>query len=382
MSADWMAAVALVALVLVLAALVTGRWRRLQERISTIAREWQLTIDAVDFPILALDVDGRVVRMNRAAMLLAGKPYAETVGLRITDLGPGEPWRSAGKKLAELPNASGGTQSIDVRSAETGESWEILLRPVRDPGPSRPAFLVIARNTTEMKALQESLRNQEVMSALGSLVAGVAHEVRNPLFAISATVDALEARCGELIDLRPFLTILRGERDRLVSLTHDLLVYGKPVPPSLSPGPLGAVIEEACRTCAALAAENGVRIAVSGVEPGLTVARDAASLFLVFKNLIENAIQHSPRGAPVSVAAHWEGAWVECEVRDEGPGFRPDDIPLLFAPFFSRRRGGTGLGLSIAQRIVHEHGGEIVAANHADGGAVVRVRLPLLAGRA
>lgn len=376
----WVAAAGVLAVGLTL--LAAFRWRRLQERVSLIAREWQLTIDAIEFPVVALDSDGRVVRMNRAAMLLVGRPYTETVGLRVSDLGTGEPWRSASRKLADLAGSTDDTQAINIRSPESGESWEVLLRPVRDSGAARPALLVIARSTTEMVALQESLRREEVMSALGSLVAGVAHEVRNPLFAISATVDALESRFGDRLELGPFLQILRGERDRLVNLTRDLLVYGKPVAPVLAPGSLGDVIEEAGRACATLAEQSGVALDLRAVAPGLALARDREGLFLVFKNLLENAVQHSPRGGTVAVEARRAGEWIEWTVRDAGPGFRPQDLPLLFDPFFSRRPGGTGLGLSIVQRVVRAHGGEIAAANHPDGGAVVRVRLRPLADMA
>jgi signal transduction histidine kinase len=103
----------------------------------------------------------------------------------------------------------------------------------------------------------------------------------------------------------------------------------------------------------------------------------------VFENLIQNAIQHSPRGAAVIVETDEvraeNRAWVCSAVRDSGSGFRSEDLPRLFEPFFTRRPGGTGLGLSIAQRIVEEHGGTISAHNDALGGARVEVRLPSVA---
>jgi signal transduction histidine kinase len=95
---------------------------------------------------------------------------------------------------------------------------------------------------------------------------------------------------------------------------------------------------------------------------------------------LENAIQHSGEDNEVVLESRVMGAngerWVECVVADSGPGFRTEDLPHVFDPFFTRRHGGTGLGLSIVQQIAQEHGGEIMAANRPEGGAVTTVRLP------
>jgi signal transduction histidine kinase len=108
------------------------------------------------------------------------------------------------------------------------------------------------------------------------------------------------------------------------------------------------------------------------------VLADRARVSQVLQNLIENAVHFSPQGGRVHVALVAAGGpeeeWVECAVGDSGPGFDPADLPRLFEPFFTRRRGGTGLGLSIVKRIVYDHGGEVSAENHPQGGAVVRVR--------
>jgi signal transduction histidine kinase len=102
---------------------------------------------------------------------------------------------------------------------------------------------------------------------------------------------------------------------------------------------------------------------------------DRPRLLQVFENLLRNAIQHSATGSIVEVQAVREGDRVAIRVEDRGPGFRDEDLPRVFEPFFTRRRGGTGLGLSLVQRIVDDHHGQIEARNREGGGASVRVAL-------
>jgi signal transduction histidine kinase len=101
----------------------------------------------------------------------------------------------------------------------------------------------------------------------------------------------------------------------------------------------------------------------------------------VLTNLLTNAVQHAPDGSCVTVRAndlHLDGrSWLECVVADEGPGFAAGDLPHVFEPFYTRRRGGTGLGLALVHRIMEQHGGAVEAVNADGGGAVVRIRLPL-----
>ena len=108
---------------------------------------------------------------------------------------------------------------------------------------------------------------------------------------------------------------------------------------------------------------------------------DRRRLSKVFVNLIENAIQHSPPGGSVIVESRrtFEAGkeWLECAVRDMGSGILAQDLPRIFEPFFSKRRGGTGLGLAIAQRIMEEHAGKLIAGNSAEGGACMTTRFPL-----
>jgi signal transduction histidine kinase len=236
------------------------------------------------------------------------------------------------------------------------------------------------RAAREVGALEESLRRREQMAAMGALVAGVAHEVRNPLFGISSTVDALEARVGAQ-DLAAHIDALRSQVSRLGKLMNDLLDYGRPHPLELTREALPGVIEEASRACDYLAESQGARIeTLAGAElPPLHL--DRKRLVQVFQNLLENALHHSPRGGTVRVElepAELDGRrLVRVSVCDKGLGFAAADLPHVFEPFFTKRRGGTGLGLSIVRQIVEQHSGRVEVRNDPEGGARVVVWLPL-----
>jgi signal transduction histidine kinase len=236
------------------------------------------------------------------------------------------------------------------------------------------------RSALEVTQLEASLRRREQMAAMGSLVAGVAHEVRNPLFGISSTVDALEARLrSEAVSTH--LATLRSQVGRLGKLMNDLLEYGRPQELERTPEQVVSVIDEASLACDYLARASGASIETRarGALPPLLV--DRKRMVQVFQNLLENALRHSPPGDTVVVELEpvdRDGrALVRVSIRDHGSGFAAADLPHVFEPFFTKRRGGTGLGLSIVQQIVEQHAGRVEAHNDPAGGARIVVWLPL-----
>jgi signal transduction histidine kinase len=204
--------------------------------------------------------------------------------------------------------------------------------------------------------------------------------VRNPLFSISANLDAFEAEFGSRPEYGELLALMREEVERLAALMRELLDYGRPAEGLPSLGTIGAIAADAVGSCAGFARRSAVQVVNDVGKDFGPLPMDKQRLVQVLQNVLQNAIQHTPRDGVVALSATTEqdanGLWVVLEVNDPGPGFAPDDLPRVFEPFFSRRRGGTGLGLAIAQRIVEEHGGTIAAANRPGGGARVALRLP------
>jgi signal transduction histidine kinase len=238
----------------------------------------------------------------------------------------------------------------------------------------------LQREVVRRAEVEEALRRSELMAVLGSVVGAVAHEVRNPLFAISAMLDAYGDEMRHP-DLEGFSDELRRQVSRLTHLMRELLEFGRPVPVVLAPGALTDVIAEAVAGRARTAREAGVTLHVAVDEMLPEIAMDASRMRQVLENLIDNAIQHAPAVRNVTIAAMESSQsgsrWVECRIEDDGRGFQPPDLPHVFEPFFTRRERGTGLGLAIVRRIVGEHAGRVEAGNRPEGGAVVTVRLPV-----
>lgn len=345
---------------------------------AAAAEEWRSTFDAVDVLVVLLDGAGRVIRLNRAAAEACRLTFGEALGRPLEALATGEPWRTAVRALSRL--GGGGTRVAEVvRDPASARTWGLSIIRFRLPASEDARTALVARDLTEVTRLEESLRRRENMAAMGALVAGVAHEVRNPLFGISSTVDALEARGGPAGAMPRHLETLRSQVERLGKLMNDLLEYGRPRALERWPENLAAVVADASRACDYLLqdAGAGIEIQVQGELP--LVPADRKSVVQVFQNLLENALRHSPPGASVEVELGASGpgdAFVRALVRDRGPGFALADLPRVFEPFFTRRQGGTGLGLSIVRRIVEQHGGEVEARNHPGGGAEVIVWFP------
>ncbi len=360
--------------------LLDEKQQRLHTSLQQSAMEWRQTFNAIDFPVLIVDLAGAIKRSNLAAEQIVGIEAEQIVGTTLSELGDNQPWKKSAELLEIIRNYHTPV-AAEVKDEADGKTWAITLYHVNEFGSVGERAILIAQDITKRVELEASLRQSEMMSLLGSLVAGVAHEVRNPLFGISSILDAFETRFSDRTEYLRYTNVLRDEIGRLTVLMEELLEYGKPFRGDLYLVSMEEMIARSIRACMPAAQVAHVELN-SAVEESLPKIRiDRRRLSKVFVNLIENAIQHSPSGSLVTVEAQKivDGGheWVQCVIRDSGPGISSEDLPKIFEPFYSKRRGGTGLGLAIAQRIMQEHGGKMIAGNNPDGGACMIARFPI-----
>src|SRR5215204_2116232 len=338
-----------------------------------------------DYAIFIINEAGHIIDGGLGVEHIFGYTVAEVIDKPFTIIFTPEDVRDdAPAQLLRRSLAEGREESEcwHVRKDGTRFQASSVTTAIRDAQGHLRGFTMIARDITERIEMEAALRRSEVMSVLGRLVSSVAHEVRNPLFAISSALDAFEARFDKRIEYERYTTRLRAELDRMNVLMEELLTYAQPYQQEFLEGSIAKILEECVSSCRPLADASQVRIECRISEGLPTLLLNKRRLPLVFTNLLKNAISFSPPQSTVVVRVSEDAGadqkrWIDCSVEDSGPGLMEEDIPLMFEPFFTRRRGGTGLGLAIAQRIVEEHGGQIFAHNRPEDGACMTVRIPL-----
>ena len=311
----------------------------------------------------------QVVNQRAAETLQAGA--AELVGRDLLEAFP-----SAGPLFEYRHEAIGRECEIELRDGTRlplGFSNSFFVDTVR----RRNAIIITFRDLSEVRELQRKVRHAERLATIGSVAAGVAHEIRNPLFGISAAAQILvrELPGGPL---RQLTEDMLAEVRRLNELVTSLVAYGRPQAQRLVEIDPGKLAREALESARARADEAHAELQLFVEPDGRPVLADADQLKQVLLNLILNAVEANPGGrVEISVGFDRPGDALLLRVRDHGAGIPPAQLDKVFDLFFTTKAQGSGMGLAISSKIVQDHGGTIAATNAAGGGALFEVRLPL-----
>lgn len=345
----------------------------------------RVLVETVQALLLVLDHEGRVVQANPAVTSLTGVPVAELIGRTWIDEFVAEADRASVD--AVFHRLFRGEEHLShehrVRARQQPQRERIVswrYTPVRDKGGDTLVY-ASGLDVTELKELEQRTRLAQRLAAVGTLAAGLAHEIRNPLNSAQLQLRLLERRLAKVSGdekLHEPLHVVRQEIVRLSGLVQEFLSFARPSVLDIDATDLAALARRVCELEGPVASEHGVEILLDAPEP-VVIPADADKIQQVLLNLLRNAIEAAievpgQRRVWVRVTPHGQSAVLA--VRDSGPGISDEVKARMFEPFFSTKPEGTGLGMAICHSLVTQHGGDILVHSDLGHGTELEVVLP------
>lgn len=334
---------------------------RLEQRVRERTRELEearafteLLFDSLRERIVVVGDGGRIVKANRVAEDVAGRPL---VGERSEDA---------------FPNDTREGACTDAR----GRLWELEAVEVRD-APRGAAYVIeVGRDVTAAKNLEAQLRHQEKMASLGVLAAGFAHDLGNPLASLSTELELLETE-EDMAQVRASLDVLRQQVARMIRTLREMVDFARRRREEVADVSIAAAVADSARLICHDPRWNRMRLVVD-VPPEVPCVRMVEDhLVLVLVNLMLNAIDAMPTGGTLSVTGRQRDDEVEVVVRDTGHGMAADVLARAKTPLFTTKGArGTGLGLPVCDDVVRAIGGRLDLSSEPERGTVVTVHLP------
>ena len=339
----------------------------LRTDLARALRLYETALDVTPNLVVGLDDRGTIRLFNGEAQTVTGYAVEEVIGASFVDtLAPEDLRAKESELIAGLlsgqPRQLGEATMIKTRAGRSRDiQWEFTR--IAGDTPGGIVLFAIGEDVTDVRLASQRVRQQEKLAALGTLAAGLAHEIRNPLngaqLHISFLQRALEKQHADP-DMLEAAGVVGDEIKRLARLVSEFLGFARPSALVKKRLVVQALIARAVELTAAPARSAGVEITVDTPPQDLVVIADAAKLEQVLLNIIQNAVEAlTPSGAGnVVIRARRRPRDVVLEVEDDGPGLCSPEAPV-FDAFFSTKPAGTGLGLAITHRIVTDHGGSI-----------------------
>jgi len=358
-------------------------YRKLEERaiqVINVQDYTQSILRSITSGVITMGPDGSVATANPAAERMLGMHEVDMVPKPVRSL-----FRDDGGLGADV------TKVLDGRLPKTMRDLQLVTKEgrtvhvqasasrMRDVSGHILGAVVTLEDVSEVKALTEQLIRADRLAAMGELTAGVAHEVRNPLGIIRASVQLLEERGTDNDRAAEALGVIKQEIDRLDRVIKALLDFGRPSTPTMLPTDVNDVVRDVVLFTRQFATRSRVEISERLADGLPKVSADPDQLKQVFVNLVSNAVQAMEETGGTLTLETMEGeGYVVIRVADDGPGIPEEGVGKVFDPFYSTRDAGTGLGLTIVHRIVDDHDGHIEVESAGGAGTVFTVSLPMM----
>lgn len=349
---------------------------------------WEQILASLEDGVITLDQDGKVSFFNEAAEVLTEVPASRAVREPFARFFRQEPWLVALVKKSWPPRQESSRGEGDFLTRGGRQlPINVTVSPLRDRSGNFIGSILLMRNLTYRRELEEDLKRADRLATMGTLAAGLAHEIRNPLGGIKGAAQLLRRSLDGDPSLLEYISIMVREVDRVNQLIEQLLDLSRPAQLDLVPLNIHEVLDDVLMLEAQAMA--GPKISVKKrFDPSLPSIRgDRGQLTQVFLNLVKNAFQAMKGSGTITITtraetdfhirgqgpAHNKFIWVDIE--DQGVGIKDEDLSQIFAPFFTTKNYGTGLGLAVCYRIIKEHGGLIRVHSVEGKGTTFKVSL-------
>ena len=353
---------------------------QLSQQLALSEARYTAIVDNAAAMVLVVDHDGKIVLFNRKAEEVSGWSRREVVGKACIDKLCESDYHTVAR--AALTNAATGQRVLPFEAAmksSTGVLRWVRWHATQLPGEAETLACLIGVDVTEERALEMRTRRAERLASLGTLAAGLAHEIRNPLNAASLQLKLVTRRLGKsqeqgVQSALKAARVVDCELERLAGLVQDFLAFARPAPLRRTKGDLGESVATVMSLMQAEAEAARVTLVRDPGDEPLEATYDSERLKQVVLNLLRNAIEAAGKSGEVRVQLKHHGDMAMLTISDTGSGV-PANMEV-FEPFATSKDTGTGLGLPIVHRIVTDHGGDIQW--HRDNGRTVFVvELPL-----
>ncbi len=365
---------------------ITDRKQAMKE-LAAERERLSVTLRSIGDGVITTDLQGRVLMLNKVAEKLCGWSQQEAMGrplvevFRISNEKTGQSCENPVDKVLATGNAQL-LANHTVLIARDGTSYSIAdsAAPIRDSESRVIGVVLVFRDVTEKKRMEEELLKTEKLKSVGLLAGGIAHDFNNILAAILGNIDLAINRLGSDRVAVPLLAEAEKASLRAKDLTQQLLTFAKGGSPVLRTVSIAGIIRDS-----ALFILRGSNVDCKMDIPDdlWLVDIDPGQMSQVIQNMTLNARQVMPDGGTVVIACRNKQGrsarsrnWVEITITDQGPGIDPGVTDRIFDPYFSTKQDGSGLGLSICHSIITQHKGRIKVSSAPAGGATFIILLP------
>ncbi|MDX9835484.1 MAG: ATP-binding protein, partial [Desulfobulbus sp.] len=355
-------------------------YRVSQKTIEDMQVYTALLIARLPIGVIATDAQGRIATWNEAVSQLTGIARNRATGRRPAEVLPAplaaifsDNEAAQQRQAAMLERKAGLRLVFGTRRSEL----RCHLLPITDSEQQYRGKVLLISDITEIRLLEQRMRESERLAAVGRMAGGVAHEVRNPLSSIKGLALLLKHKFPEHSRERDTADLLIQETERMNRTITEMLSFTRPAPLRLEPVDLRALLQRCLELVRTEAADSGVVTNLEVANDLPTMEGEADRLQQVLMNVLLNGLQAMEEGGWLSVTAAVDDDGVELRIADTGRGIAPELHAQVFFPYFTTKPSGSGIGLAISQKIVADHHGTIEIESEPGQGTTAVIRLPL-----